>query len=86
MELSRILEQAKAIRMPKDVIQRAFDKCEQGKQGHGIRYEGTGPHGVSVIVAAISDNKNRTAALVKEAFNKGKGAIGLPNSVARLIL
>jgi transcriptional/translational regulatory protein YebC/TACO1 len=43
--------------------------------------QGTGPHGITVIVSAISDNKARTVALIKEAFNKGGGNMTLPNSV-----
>ncbi|MFZ2006298.1 MAG: YebC/PmpR family DNA-binding transcriptional regulator, partial [Stellaceae bacterium] len=47
-----------------------------------VRYEGYGPGGVAVIVEALTDNRNRTAAEVRAAFTKSAGALGETNSVS----
>src|SRR5213082_2323746 len=69
---------AKAQSMPKDNIQRAIDKASGGdaENYEEIRYEGFGPGGVALIVEALTDNRNRTAADVRAAFSKYGGALG----------
>ncbi|MDD3796215.1 MAG: YebC/PmpR family DNA-binding transcriptional regulator, partial [Lachnospiraceae bacterium] len=47
-----------------------------------VTYEGYGPSGIAIIVEALTDNKNRTAANVRSAFTKGSGSIGTPGCVS----
>ncbi len=74
---------AKAQSMPKDNIQRAIDKASKGdaENYEEIRYEGFGPGGVSLIVEALTDNRNRTATNVRTAFSKNGGNLGASGSV-----
>ena len=69
--------------MPKDNIQRAVDKGAGGdtEDYTEIRYEGYGPGGVAMIVEALTDNKNRSAANIRAAFSKHGGALGETGSV-----
>jgi YebC/PmpR family DNA-binding regulatory protein len=75
---------AKAQSMPKDNIQRAIDKSSTGEGDNyeEIRYEGFGPGGVSLIVEALTDNRNRTATNVRTAFAKNGGNLGAGGSVS----
>ena len=75
---------AKQQSMSKDVIQRAIAKALGGdaENYEEVRYEGYGPGGVAIIVEALTDNRNRTAADVRAAFSKYGGALGETNSVA----
>ncbi|HEY8595528.1 MAG TPA: YebC/PmpR family DNA-binding transcriptional regulator [Devosiaceae bacterium] len=78
------INNAKAQSMPKDNIQRAINKASDagGENYEEIRYEGYGPGGVAIIVEALTDNRNRTAANVRAIFSKNGGALGESNSVA----
>ena len=75
---------ARAQSMPKDNIQRAIEKASgtDGDNYEEIRYEGYGPGGVSIIVEALTDNRNRTATNVRTAFSKNGGNLGTSGSVA----
>jgi YebC/PmpR family DNA-binding regulatory protein len=75
---------AKAQSMPKDNIQRAIDKASTagGEDYEELRYEGFGPGGVSLIVEALTDNRNRTATNVRVAFSKNGGNLGASGSVS----
>jgi YebC/PmpR family DNA-binding regulatory protein len=75
---------AKAQSMPKDNIQRAIDKSSMGDAAdyEELRYEGFGPGGVSLIVDALTDNRNRTATNVRTAFAKNGGNLGANGSVS----
>jgi YebC/PmpR family DNA-binding regulatory protein len=75
---------AKAQSMPKDNIQRSIDKAAkgEGENYEEIRYEGFGPGGVSIIVEALSDNRNRTATNVRTIFSKNGGNLGASGSVS----
>ena len=75
---------AKAQSMPKDNIQRSIDKAASGdaESYEEIRYEGFGPGGVSLIVEALTDNRNRTATSVRTAFAKNGGNLGATGSVS----
>lgn len=75
---------ARAASMPKDNIQRAIDKASgsEGENYEEIRYEGYGPGGTSIIVEALTDNRNRTATNVRTAFAKNGGNLGTSGSVA----
>ena len=84
-KLSReITVAAKAQSMPKDNIQRSIDKASAGdaENYEEIRYEGFGPAGVSLIVEALTDNRNRTATNVRTAFSKNGGNLGASGSVS----
>jgi YebC/PmpR family DNA-binding regulatory protein len=74
---------ARAQSMPKDNIQRAIDKASgsDGENYEEIRYEGYGPGGVSIIVEALTDNRNRTATNVRTAFSKNGGNLGASGAV-----
>jgi YebC/PmpR family DNA-binding regulatory protein len=77
---------ARAENMPKDNIERAIRKGQGGDAENydEVRYEGYGPGGVALIVEALTDNRNRTAADIRAAFSKYGGALGETNSVAFL--
>lgn len=78
------VQNAKAQSMPKDNIERAINKAAaaDGDNYEEVRYEGYGPGGVAVIVEALTDNRNRTAANVRATFSKNGGSMGETNSVA----
>ncbi len=75
---------AKAQSMPKDNIQRAIEKASGGdaENYEELRYEGFGPGGVSLIVEALTDNRNRTATNVRTIFSKNGGNLGASGSVS----
>ncbi len=76
---------ARQANMPKDTVDRAIKRGAGGGDGENydeVRYEGYGPGGVAVIVEALTDNRNRTAAEVRAAFTKSAGALGETNSVS----
>ena len=82
--LRLVVEKAKAANMPKDNIAKAIDKAKgntSGENYEAIRYEGYGHGGVAFIVDCLTDNKNRTAALVRSAFTKSGGNLGTSGSV-----
>jgi len=75
---------AKAASLPKDNIQRSIDKATRGdaETYEEIRYEGFGPGGVSLIIEALTDNRNRTATNVRTAVSKNGGNLGAGGSVS----
>jgi YebC/PmpR family DNA-binding regulatory protein len=75
---------AKAQSMPKDNIQRAIEKATGGdaENYEELRYEGFGPGGVSLIIEALTDNRNRTATNVRTAVSKNGGNLGASGSVS----
>lgn len=76
---------ARAVNMPNDRIKRAIDSATGDKDAENykdMRYEGYGPGGVAIIVEALTDNNNRTAAEVRAAFSKQGGSLGETNSVS----
>jgi YebC/PmpR family DNA-binding regulatory protein len=75
---------AKAQSMPKDNIERAINKANanDGENYEEIRYEGFGPGGVSLIIEALTDNRNRTATNVKVAVSRNGGNLGAPGAVS----
>lgn len=77
------LERCRKFNVPKDNIDRAIKKAEGG-DGAGykdINYEGYGPGGVSIFVEASTDNVTRTAANIKNYFNKTGGSLGVTGSL-----
>ena len=78
---------ARGANMPKDTVDRAIRKATGGAGGEEyaeVRYEGYGPHGVAIIVEALTDNRNRTASDLRSAFSKYGGTLGETNSVGFL--
>ena len=75
---------AKAVSMPKDVIDRAIKKSQMGDAADyvEIRYEGYGAGGIAIIVEALTDNLNRTASNVRSYYTKGGGNMGQTGSVS----
>jgi YebC/PmpR family DNA-binding regulatory protein len=75
---------ARAQSMPKDNIQRSIDKASSSdaENYEEIRYEGFGPGGVSLIIEALTDNRNRTATNVRTAVTKNGGNLGASGSVS----
>lgn len=84
-KLATIIAKAKANNMPNDTIERGIKKAS-GEDGNvtyeRVTYEGYGPNGIAIIVEALTDNKNRTAANVRSAFTKGNGSIGTQGCVS----
>lgn len=81
------IDQARADNMPNDNINRAISKATgtlEGASFSEVTYEGYGPGGVAVIVQALTDNRNRTAAEVRHAFSKNDGNLGESGSVSYL--
>jgi len=75
---------AKAQSVPKENIERVLKKAQGGEDSDNydeLRYEGFGPGGVALLVDAMTDNRNRTAAEVRSIFNKHGGALGESGSV-----
>ena len=75
---------AKAVSMPKDVIDRAVKKSQMGEGADytEIRYEGYGAGGIAIMVEAMTDNLNRTASNVRSYFTKCGGNMGQTGSVS----
>ena len=84
-KLAQVIAKAKANNMPNETIERGIKKAA-GADGavnyEQVSYEGYGPNGIAIIVDALTDNKNRTAADVRSAFTKGGGSIGTPGCVS----
>lgn len=84
-KLRDVIAKAKANNMPNDTIDRGIKKAAGDAASVNyeyVSYEGYGPGGIAIIVDALTDNKNRTAANVRSAFTKGKGNIGTPGCVS----
>jgi YebC/PmpR family DNA-binding regulatory protein len=86
LSLQNAIEKAKSYSMPRDNIDRAIAKGSGADADadafESITYEGYGPEGVAVIVEALTDNKNRTAADVRHLFSKHGGNLGTDGSVS----
>jgi YebC/PmpR family DNA-binding regulatory protein len=82
--LKVVLERAKTYNVPKAIIDRALEKAKGASDENYVelRYEGFGQNGSMVIVDALTNNVNRTAASVRAAFNKNGGNMGVNGSVA----
>ena len=83
--LRDVIAKAKANNMPNDTIDRGIKKAAGDANSVNyeyVSYEGYGPGGIAIIVDALTDNKNSTAANVRSAFTKGSGSIGTPGCVS----
>lgn len=84
-KLRDVIAKAKSNNMPNDTIERGIKKAAGDANSVNyeyVSYEGYGPSGTAIIVDALTDNKNRTAANVRNAFTKGKGNVGTPGCVS----
>ena len=84
-KLATVIAKAKANNMPNDTIERGIKKAagDVGNVNYEyVTYEGYGPSGIAIIVDALTDNKNRTAANVRSAFTKGGGNLGTQGCVS----
>ena len=82
-KLRAVIQNAKAVNMPKDNIERAIKKASEKKSDNykEILFEGYGPKGVAIIIETASDNNNRTVANIRSYFNKFEGNLGTSGSV-----
>ena len=84
-KLRDVIAKAKSNNMPNDTIDRSIKKAAGDANAANftaITYEGYGPNGTAIIVETLTDNKNRTASNVKNAFTKGNGNVGTPGCVS----
>ena len=84
-KLRDVIAKAKSNNMPNDTIERGIKKAagDLGSVNYeSVTYEGYGPSGTAIIVKALTDNKNRTAANVRNCFTKGHGSIGTQGCVS----
>ena len=84
-KLAQVIAKAKANNMPNDTIERGIKKASG--DGNNVNYEyctyeGYGPSGTAIIEKCLTDNKNRTASNVRNAFTKGSGSIGTQGCVS----
>lgn len=84
-KLRDVIAKAKANNMPNDTIDRGIKKAAGDANAvnyEQVTYEGYGPNGTAIIVVALTDNKNRTASNVRNAFTKGNGNVGTQGCVS----
>ncbi len=84
-KLRDVIAKAKANNMPNDTIDRGIKKAAGDANSvnyTSLTYEGYGPNGVAIIVDTLTDNKNRTASNVRNAFTKGGGNVGTTGCVS----
>ena len=88
LALQNAIEKARSYSMPKDNIERAVARGSgagsDSEAFEHIVYEGYGPNGVAIIVEALTDNRNRTAADIRHVFTKNEGSLGTTGAVAWL--
>ena len=83
--LRDVIAKAKSNNMPNDTIERNIKRASGDMSAANyehITYEGYGPNGTAIIVETLTDNKNRTAGNVRNAFTKGNGSIGTQGCVS----
>lgn len=85
--LRAVIDKALTANMKKDTIERAVERGAGGGDDNNyeeLTYEGYGPGGVAIFIEAMTDNRNRTVAEIRHAFNKMGGNLGTDGSVAYL--
>lgn len=83
--LRDVIAKAKSNNMPNDTIERGIKRAAGDANAvnyEHVTYEGYGPSGIAIIVEALTDNKNRTASNVRNAFTKGSGSLGTTGCVS----
>ena len=81
--LRAVIQNAKAVNMPKDNVERAIKKASDKSQGDfkEVVFEGYAPHGIAILVETATDNNTRTVANVRACFSKCDGNMGTSGSV-----
>ncbi|NNL82654.1 MAG: YebC/PmpR family DNA-binding transcriptional regulator [Winogradskyella sp.] len=81
--LRAVIQNAKAVNMPKDNIERAIERASDKNQGDykEVLFEGYAPHGIAVLIETATDNNTRTVANIRSYFNKCDGSLGTSGSV-----
>ncbi|MGB5507662.1 YebC/PmpR family DNA-binding transcriptional regulator [Robiginitalea sp.] len=81
--LRAVIQNAKAVNMPKDNIERAIKRASDKSQGDfkEVLFEGYGPHGIAILIETATDNNTRTVANIRSYFNKCNGSLGTSGSV-----
>ncbi len=81
--LRAVIQNAKAVNMPKANVERAIKKASEKGQGDykEVLFEGYAPHGIAVLVETATDNNTRTVANVRSYFSKCDGSLGTSGSV-----
>ena len=81
--LRAVIQNAKAVNMPKDNIERAIKRASDKSQGDykEVLFEGYAPHGIAILVETATDNNTRTVANIRSYFNKCDGSLGTSGSV-----
>lgn len=81
--LRAVIQNAKAVNMPKDNIERAIKKASDKSQGDfkEVLFEGYAPHGIAILIETATDNNTRTVANIRSYFNKCHGSLGTSGSV-----
>ncbi len=82
--LRAVIQNAKAVNMPKDNIERAIKRASDKNQGDfkEVLFEGYAPHGIAILIETATDNNTRTVANVRSYFNKCDGSLGTSGSVS----
>ncbi|WP_378187742.1 YebC/PmpR family DNA-binding transcriptional regulator [Aquimarina sp. W85] len=82
-KLRAVIQNAKAVNMPKDNVERAIKRASDKDQGDykEVLFEGYAPHGIAILVETATDNNNRTVANIRSYFNKCDGNLGTSGSV-----
>ncbi len=81
--LRAVIQNAKAVNMPKDTIERAIKRASDKSQGDykEVLFEGYAPHGIAILIETATDNNTRTVANIRSYFNKCNGSLGTSGSV-----
>ena len=81
--LRAVMQNAKAVNMPKDNVERAIKKASDKSTENykEILFEGYAPHGIAILIETTTDNNNRTVANIRSYFNKLNGSLGTSGSV-----
>lgn len=81
--LRAVIQNAKAVNMPKDNIERAIKRSTDKNLGDfkEVLFEGYAPHGIAILIETATDNNTRTVANVRSYFNKCDGSLGTSGSV-----
>lgn len=82
-KLRAVIQNAKAVNMPKDNIDRAIKRATDKNQGDykEVLFEGYAPHGIAILIETATDNNTRTVANIRSYFNKCNGSLGTSGSV-----
>jgi YebC/PmpR family DNA-binding regulatory protein len=78
-----LIQNAKAVNMPKENVERAIKKASSKDQEDykEVVYEGYGPHGIAILVETATDNNTRTVANIRSYFNRYNGSLGTTGSL-----